>query len=209
MSYDPRFGKGPSPLTITLIAIVIVFGAYLLWTGFISWLETGSEQSELQRNTAVAGATDTSEAFLSRPTLAVFPSNTPLPSCEYFYVKGPEAAFVRECPSTDCEDVTYIEPDVSVCVIGRSDDPEYRRSEEWFEVLLDPDSFLPEIVYMHQSVLEALNPTATPTPTFEPLPTITPTPSFTATATPDPRTPTMPPPTSTDTPAATTEQIEI
>lgn len=190
--------KGPSSVTIILMAMAMVFGGYFLWTGFMTWVDEGSEESRIAQRTQVSEASATAYSIFNRPTLAVFPSITPIPACEFFVVKGPQSAFVRECPSSNCKEVGYVDANVSVCVIGRGDDAQYNRPQEWFKVLLRPDDILPEITYMHQSVLRSLNPTATPTATFEPLPTVTRTPTPTEfptipTDTPDPRTPSLTP----------------
>lgn len=193
-------------MTITLIAMVLVFGSYLLWTGFVNWLDTGTAQTRDRQATAAAGSTATSEAVLNRPRPPLFPTNTPIPPCQFYTVRGPEAAWVRECPSTNCDQVTYLEPRVQVCVIGRANNPDYAGSNEWFEIMLEPDAIIPEIVYMHEITLRSNNPTATPRPTRETLPTITPTPRPSRPAvTPLPSiTPTPP-----ITPSPTAPQIEI
>jgi hypothetical protein len=213
--YQSRYGRGPSPAIVVLVAVVMVFGGYLLWTGFTAWIDLGSEQARIARRTEVIQASETAAAFFDRPTIIVFPSITPIPECEYFVVRGPQPAFVRECPSTTCKDVGYVDPEVIVCTVGRADDPQYTRSSEWLKVILEPDEILPKIVFMHQSVLRALKPTPTPTPTFEPLPTVTPTPTpsripSAIPATPDPRTPSpTPSPVPIAVPSATIAQIEL
>lgn len=204
-----RTSQGPKPLTISLIGIVLVFGGYLLWTGFRDWVEEGNTQNRINQRTEVAESTATAEFFFNQPTLVRFPTPTPIPDCEYFTVRGQQAVWVRSCPSTDCEAVTYLDPDTSVCVIGRAFGEEYVRPAEWYQVLLEPDDILPEISYMHESVLKALNPTPTATNSPEPLPTVTrtPTPSrepTTLAPTQDPRTPTITPtPRPTNTPQPT------
>lgn len=217
--YSSRYRQGPPATMIVLAAVVMVFGGYLLWTGFMNWVDEGSQGARLVQQTRVSGASATAEAFYNRPTLALFPSITPIPACEYFTVRGPDAAFVRECPSSECKDVSFVNPDVSVCVVGRGDDPQYNRASEWLKVILEPDSVLPDIYYMHQSVLRAVNPTPTRTPTFEPLPTITRTPRPTSTPSiepptvdPDAASPTpviTPSITPTAPPSATSVQVDI
>lgn len=203
-----RTSQGPKPLTVSLIAFVLIFGGYLLWTGFRDWVDEGATQNRIIQRTEMAQATATTEFFFNRPTPVTFPTPTPIPDCAYFAVRGQQAVWVRACPSTSCEPVTYLNPDASVCVIGRAAGEEYVRPQEWYQVLLDPDAILPKISYMHESVLRALNPTPTSTHTLEPLPTVTrtPTPSrepTTTTPTQDPRTPSLTPtspPTATPTP---------
>ncbi len=194
------YSRGLSPMTVSLIAMVLVFGGYLLWTGFMNWLDTGTEQKREREATESAGSTATSEAVLNRPRPPLFATNTPIPSCQSYIVRGPQAAWVRECPSTNCDQVTYLDPNVQVCVIGRASNDDYANSTEWYEILLEPDAILPEIVYMHEITLRSANPSATPRPTREALPTITHTPRLTQPSI----TPTPP-----ITPSATIPQIEI
>lgn len=190
MSYSYPNSGSPSPLLIGLVGLAMVFGGYLLWTGFLDWLDEGSANTRSDEATIVARTTATSDAFRNQPTLVLYPTSTPIPACDYFTVRGPQAAFVRECPDTSCRDIGYVEANETVCVIGRgSRSEEYPNANEWFEVLLDPDAFLPEVSYMNEITLRSLNPTPTVTPTFEPLPTITPLPARTkapSTETPSP-----------------------
>ncbi len=207
--YNSRYGsRGPSPLTITLIAAVMVFGGYLLWSGFMNWLDTGQTQGRIDEQTREAAFTATAEEVLNQPSVRLFPTSTPIPPCEFFYVKGPQAAFIRECPSTNCDDVGYVDPDEAVCTVGRATDPDYPHPEEWLVILLDPDAIIAEFAYMHESVLKAANPTATSTSTPEPLPTITRTPGSTPqpTATAGSYTPT---PNPSVTPSPVSDGVEI
>ena len=176
MSYR-RSSDSPGPLLITLIAVALVFGSYLMWTGFREWLDEGSENTRNVAATAEANLTATYDFFVSQPTLVLFPTNTPVPACQYYTVKGPQAAFVRACPSTSCDDVTFIEADEIVCVIGRASSAEYSNADEWFEIIIDPDEFIPEIAYMNEITLKSNNPTPQPTNTPPPLITVTPLPA--------------------------------
>ncbi|PJF44578.1 MAG: hypothetical protein CUN55_03345 [Phototrophicales bacterium] len=189
MSYSYPNSSSPSPLLIGLVGLALVFGGYLLWTGFLNWLDEGSANTRAETATIAARSTSTFDAFVNQPTLVLYPTSTPIPPCEYFVVRGPQAAFVRECPDTSCKDITFIEPNETVCVIGRAQSEEFPNADDWYEVLLDPDAFLPEVSYMNEITLRALNPTPTMTPTFEPLPTITPVPSRTL----EPTSPTIEP----------------
>lgn len=174
MSYSYSNSGSPNPILIGLLGLALVFSSYLLWTGFIAWLDEGAANNRAEESTVAARSTSTFEAFVSVPTLVVYPTSTPIPDCEYFTVRGPQAAFVRECPSTTCDDISFVEANETVCVVGRAQSEEYPNADEWFEVLLEPDAFLPEITYMNEITLRAVNPTPTVTPTFEPLPTVTP-----------------------------------
>lgn len=175
MSYAYR-NDSPGPILITLIAMTLVFGSYLLWTGFTAWLDEGAANTRNTESTSAANLTATYDFFISQPTLVLFPTNTPVPACEYYTVKGPQAAFVRECPSTTCDDVSFVEANQQVCVVGRATSTEFSNADEWFEVILDPDEFLPEIVYMNEITLQSNNPTPRPTNTLPPMITVTPIP---------------------------------
>lgn len=175
MSYRTH-ENSPGPVLISLLGVALVFGLYLLWTGFTQWMEDGAADTRAAQSTQEAYRTATYDNFLSQPTIVIFPTSTPIPPCQYYEVRGPQAAFVRECPSTSCDDVSYVEADVRVCVIGRARSDEYPNADEWFEVLLDPSDFMPDILYMNEITLRSLNPTPTITSTFAPLPTVTPLP---------------------------------
>src|SRR5690606_28027777 len=139
------------------------------------------------------------------PTVPVFATYTPLPPCQWFEVTVERARY-RACPSENndiCEARGSLELGTQVCVYERSKD-----NAAWYVVELNPEGAFRDIVYMHESVIKAVDPTPTPTRTYTPLPTITLTPSDTpgpvltptptltpsATDTPDPATtPSAPP----------------
>lgn len=191
MSYANR-GDSPGPVLITLIAVALVFGSYLLWTGFTAWLDEGAAETRAREATEQSQITATFETFQELPTLVLFPTNTPIPPCEYFTVRGPQAAFVRECPSTTCDDVSFVEANEVVCVVGIGRTEDYPNVTDWYAVLLEPDDFLPEVYYMAALTLRSNNPTPRPTNTLPPLPTVTPIPPTTIPApvspTPTPKT---------------------
>jgi hypothetical protein len=191
MSYANR-GDSPGPLLITLIAATLVFGSYLMWMGFTEWMDENAAESRAQDATQESQITATFEELRNQPTLVLFPTNTPIPPCQYFTVKGPQAAFVRECPSTNCEDVSFVEANDVVCVVGLGRTEEYPNVSDWYAVILEPDDFLPDVYYMAALTLRSNNPTPRPTNTFEPLPTVTPIPP---TPIPSPSTPSTPTPT--------------
>jgi len=143
----------------------------------------------------------TQEAVQARP------SATPLPECQDFRVIVPNA-IVRETPASNGAILTGYTEGTIVCVLARE------TGTEWYAIDQNPDTRRAELAYMHESVIEAVNPTPTPsiTPTpsntFTPLPTVTNTPLPSATSTPRPnptatrdlRTPDTPVPTITPTP---------
>jgi hypothetical protein len=180
--YSYRRNRGPAPITVMLIAAILVFGGYMLWTGLIEFLEEGGKNAVISA-TQQADATSTAE---NRPTLIIFPSPTPLPPCQLFFVPV-SSAIVRECPQLTCKDKTIVRFEGEVCVYGRVNTAEFPNAvnpEEWWVVNLAPDEMFPDYGYMHESVIEARNPTPRPTRTFTPLPTITLTPTPRVTQTP-------------------------
>ncbi|MBI5931394.1 MAG: hypothetical protein HY862_18950 [Chloroflexi bacterium] len=209
-NYSYRRNRGPAPITVMLIAAVLVFGGYMLWTGLVNFFEEGGRKSIAQA-TEQAHATSTAE---NRPTLIIFPSYTPLPPCQIFFVNV-SSANVRECPEFSCKGKTIVHYEGEVCVYGRAnaiDFPKADAPEEWFVVNLTPNDAFPDYGYMHESVLEARYPTARPTRTFTPLPTITltPTPRYTQTPVASPMiTDTYTPSPTIQGPPATSVEIEF
>ncbi|SRR5690554_778617 len=194
--------SGPSPLLIVLIGALIVFGGYYVWTGMLRFFEDSGDITAQVTRQARASATAPagSGGLGALPTVPVYATYTPLPPCQWFEVTVERARY-RECPSEDseiCESRGSLEMGTRVCVYERSKD-----NAAWYVVELNPEGAFRDIVYMHESVIKAVDPTPTPTRTYTPLPTITLTPSDTpgpvltptptltpsATDTPDPATP--------------------
>jgi hypothetical protein len=128
---------------------------------------------------------------------ANLPTSTPLPTCIDFVVSVPNA-IVRQNPSPNAAILTSYSQGEPVCVLGRPS-PE----SEWYFIDMNPRTRRIEPAYMHETVVEAVNPTLTPTRTTTP--TRTPTPTDTPTIT---RTAVVPPtvttnPDVTDTPSPT------
>jgi hypothetical protein len=205
-----HYRSGPSPWLIIVVGALVVFGGYYVWTGFLSFLE--DEGNITAQNTREAFSTATAQAVTQRPTLFMPVTFTPLPPCQMFAVSV-ERAVYRECPLQDnrqCPVREVVPYGTELCVYARA--PE---NPEWYVVELNPGGAFRDVVYMHESVIEPVNPTPTPTTTFTPLPTISPTPSQTPlptvlpslTDTLNPATP--PTPTPTLTPSATPPQITI
>ncbi|GAB4408127.1 MAG: hypothetical protein Kow00106_01180 [Anaerolineae bacterium] len=168
--------SGPSPLLVVLLAALLVLGCYYTWRGVLDFLEDRGDITAPATREAVASATAQAVTVQPLPTLYIPATFTPLPPCQWFRVRV-ERAVYRECPSTDntqCpirEVVTY---GTELCTYGRSPD-----NPEWYVIDLNPQGAFRDTVFMHESVLEAVNPTPTPSPTFTPLPTVTPLPSNT------------------------------
>jgi len=190
--------SGPSPVLIVLLAALLVLGGYFTWMGVLSFLEDRGDITAPMTQEAAASATARAVTALPLPTLYVPPTFTPLPPCQWFRVRV-ERAVYRECPSTDnrqCPVRDVVTYGTELCTYGRSPD-----NPEWYVIDLNPEGAFRDTVFMHQSVLEAVNPTPTPSPTFTPLPTVTPLPTATTgprsptpAVTPVPATPTTPVP---------------
>ncbi len=206
------YRSGPSPILVVVIGACVVLGGYFVWRGLLDFVASRGNITAEVTQQAVATATARAQSPILRPTLYVPATFTPLPPCQWFRVKV-ERAVYRECPSTDNEQcpIRDVVPEgTELCVYGRVPDV-----PEWYVVELNPGGAYRDTVYMHESVLEAVNPTPTPTVTMTPLPTVTPTPS------PSPQ-PTLPPspsptydprlsptPTPSVTPSPTPPQVEL
>ncbi|MBN2305939.1 MAG: hypothetical protein JXQ72_15765 [Anaerolineae bacterium] len=175
-----RHRTGPSPLLIILVGALLVFGGYYVWMGFVSFLEdSGDITAPVTRQ---AFATSTAAARPQIPTVFNPATFTPLPPCQEFKVSVDRAVY-RECPSQDnreCPIVEVVPYGTEFCVYAR-----VPNNPEWWVIELNPGGAYRDIVYMHESVLEPVNPTLTPSITFTPLPTVTAAPSDTPTPTPD------------------------
>lgn len=197
-----RRQSGPPAWLIFLVAVALVFGGYYLWLGVQNFLRTGGqgviEATEQANIFATATAIVLPATFAPAPRL----SPTPTPSCTDFAVIVPNAR-VREEPRETAPIIASFFENEIVCVLGKPA-PE----SEWYTVDYKPETRRLDIAYMHESVIEAVNPTPTPTNTSTPLPTVTPTESPTRTDTPipvptetrDPRNTSTPLPTLTPTP---------
>lgn len=197
MSYNRR--SGPSPVLIVIVGAFIVFGGYYVWTGFLRFLEDqGNITVQVTRqaiSTATAGVRDTRPSFPTAFRPATF---TPLPPCQMFVVNVDRAVY-RECPQQDnreCPVIDIVTSGTEFCVYSR-----VPNNPEWYVIELNPGGAYRDLVYMHESVLEAKNPTPTPTQTFTPRPTVSPLPTLSPT-------PTIPV-TPTDTPLPVTPSVTV
>ena len=182
---------------VFLIAIALVFGAYYLWQGLQNYLRTGglgvieaTEQAEIQ-------ATATANQIVANPSATLRPTFTPIPDCKEFAVSVPNA-IVRERASTNSPIVTSWGEGTLVCMVDRA-----AEDTTWYLVDGDPRTRRIEFAYMHESVIEAVNPTPTPSDTPTPLPTVTPVPTDTPSATPTTAPTATFDPAATDTPTLT------
>ena len=168
-----RRGSQPAWL-IMLIAAALVFAGWYLWQGLQTYLRSGGlgvqeavQQAEQQASATVIRALTSAVVFAPPPT------RTPVPECQPFVVVVKEA-IVRTEPSREARIRRALFEGDEVCVIApASTDP------NWLLVDEEPRSRRIESVYMHRSLIRAVNPTATPVATPTPLSTITPKPSDT------------------------------
>jgi cell division septation protein DedD len=206
--------SGPSPLLIVSIGALIVFGGYFVWVGVLSFLQDHGDITAPATHAANASATAQAAPVVILPSPFMPATFTPLPDCQWFKVKVSRAVY-RECPSKDnneCPIRDTADYGTEFCVYSR-----VPGNPEWYVVELNPGGSYRDTVFMHESVLEAVNPTVTPAPTITPGPTITPVPTFTpaptvlpsATPTPTPPPDASPTPTPTLTPSPTLPQISI
>jgi hypothetical protein len=194
------------PWLIFLIAIALVFGLYYLWLGTRDFLSTGGLGVEQATQQAVAQATSTERARPTRdPNAPVFgitpnPTATELPPCMEFVVSV-NSGIVRGQPTTRGNIVATLSRGDTVCVVGQFEDT------DWYIVDTNPLTRRLDEAYMRNDVIEAAEPTATPSNTVSPAPTVTAMPSFTPSDTPTiTLTPTLDPDiteTSTPTPTIT------
>jgi hypothetical protein len=166
MSYYRR--SGPSPFLIILIGALLVFGGYFVWTGFLSFLADRGDITAQATRESAASATAGAAPPVMIPSLFMPATFTPLPACQWFRVSA-ERAVYRECPSRDnreCPIRETVEYGTELCVYSRAPG-----NPEWYIIELNPNGAYRDTVFMHESVLKAVNPTVTPVPTFTPAPT--------------------------------------
>jgi hypothetical protein len=201
MSYRPpprRGSNGTPSWVIFLLGAALVFGLYYLGVGVRDYFQTGGlgVVESTQRADIVSSATAIQVQVQARSATPI-PTFTPLPTCTEFVVIVPNA-IVREQPTTTGTIVTQWRLGTSVCVLGRAS-----QNSEWYLVDGNPTTRRFDEAYMREDVIEAANPTPTPSITFTPPPTITPTFTPTVTSTPLPAPTETPNPDATDTPTNT------
>lgn len=201
MSSYRRGSTGPPAWLIFIVAIALVFGAYYLWTGFQNYLRTGGLGVVEATQRANLIATSTAQRSASVPTLTLRPSFTPVPECQNFIVSVP-SAIVRSAPAANGPILTSLPQGTSVCVLGRDE------GSEWYTIDSNPRTRRLEIAYMHETVIQAVNPTPTVTRTPTPLPTVTAMPTLTPSITPSPAPTATFDPDATDTPSPTPSPTE-
>lgn len=183
MSLRPRSrrqGGGPPAWLVFLVAVALVFGAFYLYQGAQNFVRTGGLGVEEATARAQMISTATAEQSTSMPTRAGTtprPTFTDVPECSEFRVSVPNA-IVRESPSENGRLLDGLNQGETVCVLGREE------GSQWYSIDRNPETRRVELAYMHETVIEAVNPTLTPSITSSPLPTVTPAPTETPSNTP-------------------------
>lgn len=188
MSYRPPKQRSPLPgILAFVIGALLIFGAYYIWQGAANFVRTGGMGvvEATERAQIVSSATAVRVTRMATQGTTPRASATELPECQDFRVIVPNA-IVRELPAPNAAIVTGLTQGTTVCVLNRE------AGTEWYAIDQNPDTRRPDLAYMHETVIEAVNPTPTPsiTPTpsntYTPLPTVTNTPVPSATRTPRP-----------------------
>jgi hypothetical protein len=178
MNYRSRPSRrgGPPSWLVFLAGVALVFGVFYIFQGLQTFLQTGGlgVVEATRRAEIVATATVERVTRMGITDATMRPTATPVPTCVDFRVSVPNA-IVRASASPSGELVRSFNQGTIVCVLGREG--------EWYVIDSNPDTRRHDIAYMHETVIEAVNPTPTPPPTVTPTPTLppslTPTPSDT------------------------------
>ena len=185
-SYRP--GGGLPAWLIFLLAVALVFGAYYVWIGIQDFIRAGGLGviEATQRAEIIASATLNRVATITQaaPEITIRPSPTALPPCQDFAVAF-NVAIVRERPSVNSAIVQQIPIGTIVCVLSREPEP----NNDWYLIDVQPRTRRLDAGYMREELIEAFNPTLTPSRTIPPPPTVTAlsaTPTLRATLTPTP-----------------------
>lgn len=194
-------GGGFPPWLVFLLAIALVFGSYYLWIGVRGFLATGG--LGIVEGTQQAVATETATAFVfaqsrreTEEGITPLPTFTPIPECIDFVTTA--RANVRVSPDTSGLVVEVLEAGAPICVLQP-----HAVATDWYMIDLNPQSRRINEAYIFGEIVEALNPTPTPSMTFTPAPTVTPMPTDVPTISPTPRPTATPDPDWTDTPTPT------
>lgn len=176
--YSSRRSGGAPAWFVFLIGLAVVFGAFRIWTGVQGFFADGggsfpttTPNSEVR---ATAAANETNQPVATR-----FPTNTPQPTCQTFVVRaGAGTINVRRQATTLGVVEQTITEGTAVCVLALEGD--------WYRVDMDVNTRRIEEGFIFAELLDAQNPTPTPSDTALPAPTITLTPTVTPSYTPTP-----------------------
>lgn len=166
-TYSQQTPRGLPAWLIFLLGIASVFGMYYLWLGFTNYVNSGGLGILEATEQVVIIATTTAEQIQTQQVaITAPPSATPMPECQDFRVRVPSAV-VRQGPSTASTPLDQLSQGETVCVITRETE------SEWYLIDNNPTTRRIEAAYMHEDIIEALNPTMTPTNTLTPAPSVT------------------------------------
>lgn len=199
-SKRPQYNSGPPAWLVFVLGIAVVFGIYYLWSGVRDYLSVGGLSEEGATALALTNA-PTAEQQAQQGNFDNFgstalPTATEIPACINFEVSVP-SAIVRAESSTNAAILDSLSQGEIVCVISLEADG------EWYLVDLNPRTRRIETGYMSEAIIEAVDPTPTPTRTLTAAPSVTDVPTFTPSSTVAPQpTPTRDPQVS-DTPTPT------
>ncbi|MBC7869219.1 MAG: SH3 domain-containing protein [Chitinophagaceae bacterium] len=200
-SKRPQYNNsGPPAWLVFVLGIAVVFGIYYLWSGVRDYVSTGglSEEGATARALVDEPTAEqrTQQADFDNFGFTAMPTATEIPACINFEVAVP-SAIVRAEASTNAAILDSLSQGEIVCVISLEADG------AWYLIDRNPRTRRIETGYMSETIIEAVDPTPTPTRTLTPAPTVTDVPTFTPsqTAAPQP-TPTRDPGVS-DTPTPT------
>lgn len=153
-----RRGRGTPAWLIVLIAGACVFGFFYVIQGVQLFFRTGGLGVQEATQRAVVGETATAVRATERSTSGFTPQPTftPPPECVDFRVTT-DSGMVRASPGFNGLPVTSIRLGEIVCVLDKTG--------EWYIIDSNTETRRRELAYMHESILEAVNPTETPSPT--------------------------------------------
>lgn len=165
---------GPPALLAFVLAIALVFGVYYVWQGLQTFLRTGGLGVTEATERAVVLSSATANVVTRMATIeqTLRPTATEVPPCQEFRVSVP-AGVVRQGPSTGAAVATQFRQGDIVCVLMKD------AGSEWYTIDLNPSTRRLELAYMHETILEAVNPTQTPSMTYTPSLTVSPAPTVT------------------------------
>ena len=178
----PNFGRsGPPSWLIFLLGIAFVMGLFYLWQGVSDFMQTEGRgiielrtlQSEISTSTAVR-ITLEAQGVLITP----LPTGTAIPECTDFIITV-DRANIRAEPNVNSSWIETAVQGETVCVLGQEND--------WYLIDLNPNTRRIDSGYVRNDLVEALNPTPTPSNTLSPAPTVTNLPANTPTISPTPR----------------------
>lgn len=161
-----RSGGGLPTWLVFLLGVALVFGIFYVFQGVQTFMRTGGLGVEEATRQALIIASATEERATSAVrVLPTFPTPTPQPTCTDFRVNVPNA-IVRETASPNGAVVTSFNQGTIVCVLWRD------AGSEWYTIDRNPETRRRELAYMHETVIEPVNPTPTVLPTDPPPPTL-------------------------------------